>query len=123
MKRKILVKSNLCNPIVKDGLLFGQRKELQDVYMEKEDVEAQKRANELIIDQIAAKIEKELYQKVGKVRNGEVPVSQLSSIVVAARDEFENRVKERIENYDKHYVSRMWSMMMKKLRWDRRMVK
>lgn len=40
MKRKILVKSNLCNPIVKDGLLFGQRKELQDVYMEKEDVEA-----------------------------------------------------------------------------------
>lgn len=77
----------------------------------------------MIIDQIAAKIEKELYQKVGKVRNGEVPVSQLSSIVVAARDEFENRVKERIENYDKHYVSRMWSMMMKKLRWDRRMVK
>lgn len=38
--RKILIKSTLCNPIVKDGLVYGLRKELQDVYREKEDIEA-----------------------------------------------------------------------------------
>lgn len=48
--RKILIKSTLCNPIVKDGLVFGQRKELQDVYREKEDKQAEQRANELIIN-------------------------------------------------------------------------
>lgn len=121
--RKILIKQTLADPIVRNGLLFGHRKELQDVYKEKEDIEAQKRANELTIDQIAAKIEKELEQEVWKVRNGEVPVSQLSSIIVAAREEFDNRVKARIDNHDKHYVSMVWSMMMRNLRCDCRMVK
>ena len=121
--RKILIKQTLADPIVRNGLLFGHRKELQDVYKEKEDIEAQKRANELTIDQIAAKIEKELEQEVWKVRNGEVPVSQLSSIIVAAREEFENRVNAWIDNHDKHYVSMVWSMMMRNLRCDCRMVK
>lgn len=77
----------------------------------------------MTIDQIAAKIEKELEVEVGKVRNGEVPVSKLSSIIVAAREEFDNRVKARIDNHDKHYVSRVWSNMMRNLRWDCRMAK
>lgn len=121
--RKILIKNTLADPIVRNGLLFGQRKELQTVYKEKEDIEAQKRANELIIDSIAAKVEIELEEQVSKVRNGEVPVSQLCSIILAAEEEFENRVKARIDNHDKHYVSKCWSGIMKRLRWDCRMVK
>ena len=121
--RKILIKQTLADPIVRNGLLFGHRKELQDVYKEKEDIEAQKRANELTIDQIAAKVEIELEEQVSKVRNGEVPVSKLQEIILAARQEFDNRVKARIENHDKHYVSMVWSMMMRNLRWDCRIVK
>ena len=56
MKRKILIKSNLCNPIVKDGLVYGQRKGLQTVYKEKEDKQAEQKATEQTIDSIAANI-------------------------------------------------------------------
>lgn len=48
-----LIKSTLCNPIVKDGLVFGQRKELQTVYKEKEDKQAEQKATEQTIDFIA----------------------------------------------------------------------
>lgn len=54
--RKILVKSTLADPIVRNGLLFGHRKELQAVYKEKEDKQAEQKAIEQTIDSIAANI-------------------------------------------------------------------
>lgn len=54
--RKILIKSDFADPIVRNGLLFGHRKELQDVYREKEDRKAEQKAIEQTIDSIAANI-------------------------------------------------------------------
>lgn len=54
--RKILIKETLADPIVRNGLVYGHRKELQDVYREKEDKQAEQKAIEQTIDSIAANI-------------------------------------------------------------------
>lgn len=118
MKRKILIKSNLCNPIVKDGLVYGHRKELQDVYKEKEDKQAEQKATEQTIDFIAANIQKDLNFQMQRVRGGLVGVLEFQKIMFAAHEEFKRKCKYRVlDTIDyTHYIERTWENIIGNLR-------
>lgn len=116
--RKILIKQTLADPIVRNGLLFGHRKELQTVYKEKEDKQVEQKATEQTIDFIAANIQKDLNFQMQRVRGGLVGVLEFQKIMFAAHEEFKRKCKYRVlDTIDyTHYIERTWENIIGNLR-------